>query len=148
MNASLLIIRSLAVEFAMRLYKPIAVTVVIVAVLLLGLSVWLTTVNELWWIFVILLTFLTFIVVTILTVLWVVMRMIAPTQTRQQKKQAKALVDKMMRVAEITATPKFVLLFRVIRDALVPTKSGFIASITDDTASLRKDFLAFRNTFN
>jgi L-cystine uptake protein TcyP (sodium:dicarboxylate symporter family) len=147
MNVTFLVIRALAVEFARRLYKPIVITVVIVAILLLTVTAWLTTVSDLWWVLMIFLVFIVMIVAILLTIVWLLLRALSPTQTKQQRKQATALVDKMMRVAEITATPKFVLLFQVAKDAFVPNKGGFISSVIGDTGTLQKDFIAFRDTF-
>ena len=137
--------RSLAAEFAKRLYVPIAVTVGVVLVALLALSIWLTTLSDWWWILAII--GLTLLVTGAIVVAGIIINFASPTQTKTQKRQAKALVDKMQHLAEVTATPKFVLFFQVVRDVVAPSQSGFIASLSDDTASLRRDFNELKDSF-
>ena len=83
----------------------------------------------------------------VLTVVQLVIRSVTPTQTRAQKKQTKAFVDKLQRVADVTQTPKFILLFQIVRDIATPRESGFIAALSHDTASLKRDFAALRDSF-
>lgn len=139
--------RSLAAEFAKRLYIPIAITVGAALVVLLALSIWLTTLSDWWWILTIFVIGLTLLVTGAIAVAGVIIQFASPTQTRTQKRQAKALVDKMQHLAEVTATPKFVLFFQVIRDVIAPSQNGFIASLSDDTVSLRRDFNELKDSF-
>lgn len=147
MNPLLQTTRSLAVEFAKRLYVPIAVIVGAVLVVLLALSIWLTTLSEWWWILTIFVIGLTLLAVGAIAVAGFILNFAAPTQTKTQKRQAKTLVDKMQHLAEVTATPKFVLFFQVVRDVIVPSQNGFIASLSDDTVSLRRDFNELKDSF-
>lgn len=147
MHPSLLAIRSLAVEFIMRLYGPVVILVAVISVSLLGFSVWLTTLSDAWWILFGLLAIVALVVVTVLAVLWNIIRWVAPKRTKQQKRQAKALVDKIQHLTEVAATPKFFLWFQVVRDIFSPSQKGFIASVSDDTTSLQRDFAALVDSF-
>ena len=140
-------IRTLAADFFVRLYKPFAITLVAVFICLLGVSLWLTTTSDLWWILVIILIILTILVVIALAIAWAIIRLVTPTQSKEQRRQARALVDKLQRIADVTATPKPVLLFRVVKDIIAPSKQGFIASISQDTLSLKQDFSTLRDSF-
>lgn len=145
---SLLAIRSIAAEFARRLFAPAAVSAAIVAMLLLALSIWLVTVNE-WWVFLLIIVVgAIFHISSALTVAFVVIKKVTPPQSKSQKKQTKAFVDKLFRVAEVTSVPKYFLLFRVMQDVVKPSSSGFISSISNDTVSLKRDFVALKDSFH
>lgn len=139
--------RSIAAEFIRRLYAPIALTVGIVFVCLLALSVWLTTLSIWWWIAVGFMTFLLLLLIGILLVLRIIVNNIAPTRSRTQKTQTKAFVDKLQNVSEVIQTPKFILLFRIIRDVIWRRKTSYLSTLTNDTASLKRDFMALADTF-
>ena len=140
-------VRSIGVEFARRFYMPVVITVAIVAAVLLALSIWLVTLNEWWLILLILVCGLIVFATVLVTGLVLIIKKITPSQSRAQKSQTKAFVDKLMRVAEVTATPKFILLFQVLKDIVKPSKAGFISSVSNDTTSLKKDFLELKDSF-
>ena len=146
MKPSIQTIRTLAAEFFKRLYKPVAIIAAIVAVVLLAVSIWLTTLSGWWWILVVLLVFLSIVATVAFVIVWIVIKAVAPLQTKDQRKQAKALVDKMQGIAEVTSTPTPILLFRLAKDVIAPSKDGFIASIGNAT-SLAKDVSALRDSF-
>lgn len=147
MNASLLAIRSVAVEFARRLYTPILIGVVAGVIALLWLSLWLTTLSDWWWIFAILIIGMSFFAAICLTITGVIIRLISPARTKDQKRQARQLVDKIQRLAEVTATPKFFLFFSMMRDVVWPREEGFIASVSGDASTLKDDFARLRDSF-
>jgi len=144
---SFLAIRSIASEFARRLYAPVAVSSAIVAALVLALAIWLVTINEWWLILLILVCGMTFFAFVALGVALIVIKKVTPQQSKIQKKQTKAFVDKLLRVAEVTSTPKFILLFQVMKDIVKPSHEGFISSVSNDTVSLKRDFIALKDSF-
>jgi hypothetical protein len=144
---SLSTIRSIAAEFALRLYLPVAILFIVLAALLLALSIWLVTMNAWWTIALVLLSLLIIIVTAVLVVGLIIIKRVAPKQTNNQKQQTKSLVDKLLRVAEVTGTPKFILLFNVIKDVVSPSEKGYIASISNDTVTLKRDFISLKDSF-
>lgn len=147
MKPALLAVRSVAVEFARRLYKPVFIIVVIASVVLLAVSIWLVTINA-WWAILLVVVSLWVIIATIaLVVAWVIMRVVAPSQNKSQRKLTKGFVDKLQNIAEAAGTPKFILLFQVFRDVISPRQNGFIESISSDTLSLKKDFVEIKKSF-
>ncbi len=140
--------RSIAAEFATRLYLPILIITAIVATVLLAVSIYLVTLSA-WWIFLlVIVSIATLFAAGALTVSWVFIRFVAPLQTKQQKKLTKAFVDKFQRVSEIIATPKLVLFFQMMRDVINPRQDGFVISANGDASSLKNDFITLRNSFN
>lgn len=147
MRPTLLAIRAVAVDFIMRLYGPVTITAVVVAAALLGISGWLTTLSSWWWILFGVIALFAFVIGALLLVMWFVIKKVAPKRTKAQKAQARALVDKMQRLTEVAALPKFFLWFQIARDIISPSREGFIASVSNDTTSLHHDFMALRDSF-
>jgi len=144
---SLLAIRSIAAEFAHRLYVPVVIIFAAAAVVLLALSIWLVTMNAWWTILLVVLSFVIVLAIALLVIGLIVIKKVAPAQSKTQKQQTKSLVDKLLRVAEVTGTPKFILLFNVIKDVVKPSEQGYIASISSDTVSLKRDFISLKDSF-
>ncbi len=140
--------RSIAAEFATRLYLPILIITIIAAVILLAGSIYLVTLSAWWIILLVLVSLVVLFVAGALTVSWVFIRIVAPMQTKAQKKLTKSFVDKFQRLSEVVATPKFVLFFQVMRDVVNPRQDGFVISATGDASSLKNDFIEIRNSFS
>jgi len=148
MKPSLSAIRSIGAEFAHRLYIPVVITVAITAVVLLALSIWLVTINEWWLILLVFIFGLTIFATAVLVLMLAIIAKVSPLQSNAQKKQTKSFVDKLLRVAEVTSTPKFILFFQVMKDVVRPSQDGFISSVSNDTTSLKRDFLALKDSFS
>jgi len=147
LKPALLAIRSIAAEFARRLYFPVVIIFSIIAAALLGLSIWLITISP-WWTILLVLVFIAILVVSALLLIgYVIIKRVAPTQSKPQKQQTKELVEKLLRLAEVTGTPKFILLFFVIKDVVKPSENGYIASISSDTVALKGDFISLKDSF-
>lgn len=140
-------IRSLGSEFALRLYTPIFVIVLVSVVSLLGVSIWLSTISLWWIILVVLVGIVSVVAIVIFVAAWIAIKLLTPVQTKAQRKMAHLLVDKIQNLAEVTSTPKFILMFRVMKDVVVPSSTGFIGSVSHDTRSLSHDFAKLRDSF-
>jgi len=147
MTPYLQVVRSIAREFFVRLYKPLVVTVAIIAAIALGFSIWLVSFSTWWLILLGIVALLVILAAIILVIGWIILKFIAPVQTKNQKQQVRSFVDKIQRIAEVTATPKVVLLFRLAKDLVAPSEQGFVTSIGQDTVSLRRDFNTLRDSF-
>jgi len=147
MKPSILAIRSIGAELANRIYTPVAILTVVILGILMGLAIWLTTLSNWWWLLVAFLVIAGSVAIGILVVVKLVIKSVAPSQSRDQKKQTKAFVAKLQQLAETAQTPKFILLFRVVRDIASPRDDGLIGSISNNTASLKRDFTALTKTF-
>lgn len=147
MNSSLLAIRSIGAEFANRIYFIVMAIVLAVSILLIGLTIWLTTLSDWWWLLFIILIIPISIAVGVLIIIKLVIKSVTPLQSPDQRKQTKAFVDKLQRLSETSQVPKFILLFRIVRDIAAPRENGLIASISKESASLKHDFVALSQTF-
>jgi len=148
MTPTVLAIRSISSEFARRLYVPVAVAIVIVIVTTLIAGIWLTTLSAWWWILVAFFIMGTLIASTLLVVGGLIIRTIRPVQTRQQTKQISKFVDKIQSIADLTGTPKIVILFRIVRDMTAMNTRGYIQTLYDDTASMHDDFRNIVRSFS
>lgn len=147
MNPVLKAVRAIASELAGRIYKPIVIIASIIGVLLIGLAVWLVSINT-WWLLLAAIIFILLVVVTLLLVIaGIVIRLVSPRPTKAQKAQVASFVNKIQHLSEITQTPKVVLLFRAVQDIMLPSNNGFIQSVIGETTSLRKDFSDLLKTF-
>lgn len=144
---SILAIRSIGAEYANRLFLFVAILFSLSAAILFGLSIWLTSLSDWWWLLVALLIVAFSIGLGVLVVFKLVIRTVRPYQTKQQRAKAKNLVNKLESLSETAQTPKLILLFRIIRDIAAPRSSGFIGSISNDTTSLKHDFIELTNIF-
>jgi len=147
MSPYLQAIRAIAREFLVRILKPIFIIAIIVSVCVLALSIWLTTFSGLWWILVTILIIAIILVTVVSIVAWGILNLIAPRQSKAQAQQVRAFVDKLQRIADVTATPKIVLLFRLLKDGFAPSKQGFVVSMSQDVTSLKRDFTTLKDTF-
>jgi NADH:ubiquinone oxidoreductase subunit 6 (subunit J) len=147
MSPTITVIRCIGTEFARRLLYPIAIiasillTLMVVGVLLLG------TLSSWWLLLLIPVVMVLCIVGAVLTITWLTIRLVTPTQTKTQRQAVKIYVDKLQRLSDAVQTPKVILLFHIVRDVAAPRKDGFISSITDDTASLKRDFQQLQKLF-
>jgi ABC-type transport system involved in cytochrome bd biosynthesis fused ATPase/permease subunit len=147
MKPSIQTIRAIAVEFFIRVYKPVVVITYIFLGVLLALSIWLTTLNGWWGILLGLVILAILIASAALIIIQIAIRFVRPFESKTQKKQAKALVEKMLSIAEVVATPKVMILFQVAKDIIAPSSQGYIASIGQNTTSIGRDIAELRNSF-
>lgn len=148
LKPSLQTVRTLAAEFFLRTVKPAVIITVIILAVLLVVSIWLTAVSAWWWILLVLVVIASIVVAAALTAVWFIVKtVVRPVQSKQQRTQAKAIVDKMQNVAEVTATPAPLLLFRIAKDVVMPSKQGFISSVSQNATSLTKDVAVLRDSF-
>lgn len=147
MNSSISVIRAVAGEIAHRIYLPILIVALIIAVILVGLVIWLATIS-LWWLLLGIPVLIAIVIGSaVLIIVRIIIATVIPAQTKSQQKEVKQFTDKLLSVSEVTQTPKFILLFRVVKDVLAPKKAGYVESVISDTMSLRKDFNELRRSF-
>jgi len=147
MKAPFQAIRSIAAEFIARLIRPVVWTLVIIMACALVGALLLTLLSQWWWLLMIIIALVGLVIVVALLIVKRIVRSIAPTQTKLQRTQTKAFVDKLQRVSDVIHTPKVILLFRVARDVVIPRKQSYIAQVSADSASLKRDFAALCDLF-
>lgn len=147
MEPTVKVTRSIAAEFANRLFLPALLISIISSVVLLAGGIYLATVHPVWIVLLVLVSMIVVVVAVALIFSWFIIRLVKPVQTKTQKKMTKEFVDKLQHVAGIAATPKFVLFFQVIRDVVNPRPGGFVISASTEASSLHSDFKVLRDSF-
>jgi len=142
-----LVVRAVGAEFARRLLLPLIIAGVIVALILHVLGGWLVTQNAWWWLLESVFVLGTLLFVGLVVLARLAIRLFAPQQNGAQRKAVRSYVDKLQRVSEVIGTPKFLLLFYVVRDVFRPSSDGFIAMTSNDSKTLHSDFLALLRMF-
>ena len=143
-------LRAITALVFQRILTPIlwGIGGVIVAIyfLIIYLSGW---VHPLWWLLLIILIPLTLIITGLTFIVWTLSsRLIPRPMTNEERKQLTEISDRIIRVAEVRATPIPVLLFLIAKDVIRSKKSSYIESVVKDTTSLKQDFTTVRQMFN
>lgn len=147
MGPFVLALRAVGSQLAMRLYIPaVIVAGTIMALLVIG-TLWLTTLSEWWWLLFIPLTVLLSVVFAIAAVLLLLIRFVRPDQTREQKRAVGQFVDKIQGVSDVIGTPKFIILFRVIRSIAAPSKDKYLSNLVKNR-ELAGDFRELQRSFD
>lgn len=150
MNSTVLAIRAVSSEFAMRVLWPLLFIGIGVYALVAAIIVWLAVAVSPWWL---LLGVIPTILFCAALAVWIGVRIaagrIAPGMTTDQKRLARKVVKRLASTAEQLGTPRFVLLFRVIKDIVFPpkTKQTLVGELTEIPGQLHREFDALRKTF-
>jgi Na+/melibiose symporter-like transporter len=147
MKTTIQAVRAIAARFALQVYIPVAAIITVVVVGLVVLSAWLTTDSPWWWALFVLVVLLGMIIGTILIIIWAIITALTPDQSTRLKRQVKAFVEKISQLSEVAQTPKFILLFRLVRDTMRPRENSYIASVSTATKTLRTDFTELVEAF-
>ena len=140
LKSSFIILRAIALELARRLFKPVAITLGVVAVLVaLGLIA-LVSIDVWWWLLVIPVGLIGIVLLTLLTIIGFVLERNNPVRNDEQRQRVGAFVDKLQRMAELRATPKVFILTKIAGDIIRPRRDSYLRSVIDDTKTLKRDF--------
>lgn len=147
MGPFVLTLRAVGSQLAMRLYVPAVITASVVLALLVFGALWLTTLSEWWWLLFIPITVLFTIVLAVATIIFMLIRYVRPTQTQVQKREVGQFVDKLQGVTDVIGTPKFIILFRVIRSVAAPSKDKYLSNLVKNR-ELAGDFRELQRLFD
>ena len=142
-----LAVRAVSAEFARRIYVPVVYGVGISLLVLIALAVWLVTMSGWWWLLLAPLILLTLIFITAAILVRFALAFLRPQQTSAQKSTVRGFVDSLQKTAETIQTPKFVILFRLVKDLLVPGKGSYIDELSGTASSLRSGLKEVINLF-
>ncbi len=149
MNTSplLLAIRAVSAEFARRIFIPTILIAGIVAVAFLAVTIWLVTQNAWWWLLLAPIIIAVSVGIILAVITAYALRFLSPKQTKDQKRSVKLFVDDLQEISEIVQTPKFILLFQLVKDTIFPSQSGLISRVSTHVNSTRPSFSAIVASF-
>lgn len=146
MQASILSLRAIGTNLAMRLYLPAVLMAGVVVALVVALGLWLTSFSAWWWLLFVPIAIFGSVVIGIAFVVFMLIRYVRPEQTKTQKQAVKEFVDKLQGVADVAGTPKFIILFRVVRSIAAPNKNTYLADLAKNK-QLAGDFRELQRMF-
>lgn len=147
MNSYVKVVRAVGGEFAVRKLRDAALPFVIAGGILLAVCLWLTTISAWWWLLAAMVLVAELLLVATWTLVYLVVRRFRPRETKDQKRAVRDFVDKLERVTGNVGTPMFIIVFRVVRDIIRPSKTTYIQTVANDSTTLHKDLLALQKLF-
>ena len=150
MESTILAIRAVTSVYARGLLWPILWVSIAVYVLIMGLIGWVAyAVSNWWWLMGIGPTLLFIVALVAWVTVYLLAKRLSPPLNRRQRVATKKFVNHLGRVAEHMALPRFVIIFRIIKDVLTRPTSGrtFIGEIAQEPGEMRRDFDDLRNLF-
>jgi hypothetical protein len=147
MNSFALALSAIGSHLAMRLYIPAVIAAGAVVMACVAIGFWLTTTSEWWWLLFIPITILTCVILGMAMVVLALIRYVRPSQTKTQATAVKQFVDKLQGIADIAGTPKFIILFRVIRSVAAPKRDSYLADLASNK-KLINDFRELQRLFD
>ncbi len=147
MQATFLAIRAVGAELARRLWLPVVVIALVVAVALGVLLGWLVSLDAWWWLLALPIIIGLSVVAVLLTVFFLLIRYVRPQLSQSQKKQVQQFVDKLQLLQEISGTPKFIILFRTVRSIAAPRSDSYLSDLFN-TKDLARNFSSIAKSFN
>ncbi len=150
MDQTVLAVRAITSQYAKRFLWPLLAAVVVAYIVILALIGWISAVTTgWWWLLAIVPTFILLVAVTIWLIIWVILSRLTPTMNQRQKKAVATFIRRIDKVAEHIGTPRFVILYRILRDVITrPTSSRtFIGEIAQEPGEMRREFDDIRSMF-
>lgn len=151
MSPTILAIRAVTSTYAQGLlWLPLFIGCAIYAVIMVIIGLVAYASSAWWWLLAIGPTIIFLVALTIWIVVYLFAKGIAPPMNKRQRKATKQFVGRLSTAAEHLATPKFVLIFRVIRDMMMrPTSDRtLIGTLAHEPGEMRREFEELRKLFS
>ncbi len=151
MNPTILALRAISSLYVQDILRPLLVIGCLVYIAVLGIIGWIAYVaSPWWWLLGILPSFVFLVALTVWIIAFLIARRIAPAMNKKQKQAAKKFVGRIGNAAEHLATPKFILIFRVIKDVILRPNDDhtFIGDLAREPGEMRHEFNQLRRLFS
>jgi hypothetical protein len=141
--------RAITAVLFQRIFRPVIWVGTMVIIGLYILTIYLgVAVHGLWWLLLIVLIPGTVLLGGISTALWFLANQLLPRPLQShERRQLLGFADKIIRIAEVRATPIPVLVFLVAKDVIRGRRSTYVEEVIEDSKSLKDDFVAARTLF-
>lgn len=150
MSSTVQAVRAVTSEYAKQLLRPILFIGVGAYALIMLIIGWIAYAASPWWL---LLAFIPTILFCVGLAIWIGVRVtasrIAPTMNREQRTATRKVVKLVGSVAEQLGTPRFILIFRIIKDVVFPpsSKQTLIGELAETPGQLHRSFNELRKLF-
>lgn len=140
--------RAISSEFIRREYSSLLWIVGGALVIFHILGIWLISQSTWWWLLEGVFILLTAVAIVACGLAVVAIKLLRPTQTKNQRKMIKKFVGSLQEIADTAQTPKFVLLFRLFKDILLPSQDSLVGQITSKATSLKPELQEIVRSFD
>ena len=141
--------RAITAVLFQRIFRPVIWVGTMVIIGLYIVTIYLgVAIHGLWWLLLIVLIPGTVLLGGISTALWFLANQLLPRPLQShERRQLLGFADKIIRIAEVRATPIPVLVFLVAKDVIRGRRSTYVEEVIEDSKSLKDDFVAARTLF-
>ena len=142
MNRSpvVLAVRAISAEFAKRIYMPVLLILAVSALVLIGLLIWFVSMSAWWWLALAPVLVVSFVLTIAAVLVGFLLSLLNPRQTKAQQTKVKSFVDAIQNSSDAIQTPKFIILFRLVKDTISPGERGFVKELSSNATTLRTGF--------
>lgn len=150
MNANILAVRALSAQFALNLLWPVFWIGCGVYIVVFGISWWLASaINGWWWLLAAVATFWAGLALVLWLVAFMLVRAVRPQLSARQKRLTNSLLARIADIPEQASTPKFLLLWRVVRDLYrkTPFSETYIGGLVQQPGALKREFEELKGGF-
>ena len=143
-------VRAVTAEYAKQILWPLLFIGIGAYAFVMALVIWIAVAVSPWWM---LLGTLPTILFCVALAIWIGVRVTAsrlsPDMNKEQKAATKKVVKRVGAVAEQIGTPRFILIFRIVRDVVFPPKSkqSLISELAETPGQLHREFEELRKLF-
>lgn len=150
MSPTILAVRAVTSVYVRQILKFILIVGLAVYAAVMAIVIWLSSDISPWWSLLgIIPTLLILIGGLMWVIVWVLSGRLSPAMNKKQKTATKKVVKDIGQAAEQLGTPRFILLFQVVKDVVFPPKNNrtFIGELADTPGKLKRDFENLRKLF-
>lgn len=150
MSSTVMAVRAVTSQYAKDLLKPVLLVGTGVYLFVMAIVIWIALVVNGWWILLSFVPTVLFCVgLAIWLGVWFTARRLSPNMNKTQKGATKEVVEQVSRIADQLGRPRFVLIFRVVKDVLFPPpgKRTLIGELADTPGELHRSFEKLRKLF-
>lgn len=150
MSSTVSAVRAVTAEYAKQILRPLLFIGIGIYAVIMGLVVWIAVAVNPWWM---LLGTLPTTLFCVALAIWIGVRVTAsrlsPAMNKAQKVATKKVVARVNTVAEQIGTPRFLLIFRIVKDVVFPPSSrqALISELAETPGQLHKEFEELRKLF-
>lgn len=150
MSPTILAVRAVTSLYVRQILLVIIAVGLVIYALVVAIVVWLSSAVSPWWSLLgVIPTLLVFIGCFLWAIVWVLAKRLSPTMNKKQKTATKKVVQGVSKAAEQLGTPRFIILFQIVKDIVFPPKNNqtFIGELSETPGKLKRDFENLRKLF-
>lgn len=142
------ILRAVGSEYVVGLLRPLAIILAFAMALLIGVAVWLTTVNVWFWIFDGFVFILLLVLLGIVLATLFLLRILRPEMSLEQRAAVRTFTEKLQQTTEDIRTPWPWIAAKVAYSVVFPSENAYLSRLIKSSKTLYPDFRTLQNLFD